>query len=179
MKNLRISLFIFFIVVPFFACSNGSNINPEITEGELAGHIKTLSSDEFGGRAPGTPGGEKAVEYIKQHFEKVGLSPANEGSWYQQVPLVTITLEPETPVTFEGIGEPVTLRNGDKAVMWTMRVQDSVSLENSEMVFVGYGIVAPEYNWNDYEGLDVEGKTVVILVNDPRLRYARYRPFYR
>lgn len=175
MKKLTLFIFTLFVAISFVACSNsGQNINPEITESELAGHIKTLASDEFGGREPGTPGGEKAVEYIKEHFKKIGLEPANGDSWYQDVPLVTITAEPQTSVTFKGLEESVTLHNGGKAVVWTMRVQDSVSLKNSEMVFVGYGITAPEYDWNDYEGLDVKGKTVVILVNDPG--YATQNP---
>ncbi len=167
MKYLSNSLFTLFIAFSLVACGDETDINPEITEAELTEHIKTLSSDEFGGREPGTPGGEKTVEYIKNHFEKAGLQPANDGSWYQEVPLVSITLEPETQVTINGLAEAVTLQHGENTVVWTKRVADSVSLENSELVFVGYGIVAPEYNWNDYEGLDVEGKTVVILVNDP------------
>ncbi len=177
MKKLRPLSIILLVIFTFTACNSEDmqEINPEITEVELAGHIKTLASDEFGGREPGTPGGEKTVEYIKDHFKKVGLEPANDGSWYQKVPLVSITLEPKTPVTIKGLEEePVTLHHGEKTVVWTKRVKDQIKLENSELVFVGYGIVAPEYNWNDYEGLDMEGKTAVILVNDPG--YATQNP---
>ncbi|HET6630601.1 MAG TPA: M28 family metallopeptidase [Woeseiaceae bacterium] len=140
---------------------------PAITADELAEHIKTLSSDEFGGREPSTPGAEKAVEYIAAQFEAAGLEPGIDGGWYQQVPLVSITLDPATTVSIEGLDEPLVLRQGENTVLWTKRVRDQVSLEDSDLVFVGYGVVAPEYDWNDYEGLDVEGKTVVILVNDP------------
>lgn len=138
-----------------------------ITGPELAQHVKMLASDEFGGREPGTPGGAKTVEYIATQFEQAGLSPGYNGSWFQKVPLVSITLEPDTAVTVEGLKEPMTLQNGENTVVWTKRVTDQVSLKDSELVFVGYGVVAPEYNWNDYKGLDVEGKTVVMLVNDP------------
>lgn len=170
MKKISLSLFTFVLVVVFVACStkqDKKSANANITEDELAGHIETLASDGYGGRAPGTPGGEKTVSYIKKHFKKAGLTPANGKSWYQQVPLVKITASPQTQVTFEGLGQPVTFDNGSKAIIWTLQVQNEVSLKSSEMVFVGYGIKAPEYNWNDYKGLDVEGKTVVILVNDP------------
>lgn len=174
MKKLSIFLVALGIAFAMTGCG-GSNldtqsngINPKITEAELAGHIETLASDEFGGRAPGTPGGEKTVRYIKNHFEKVGLQPGNGDSWYQQVPLVTLTLEQKPTITFKGLkNEPVTLKNGSQAIVWTTRIKEKVSLKNSEMVFVGYGVKAPEWNWNDYEGLDVEGKTVVMLVNDP------------
>ncbi|HET6527676.1 MAG TPA: M28 family metallopeptidase [Balneolaceae bacterium] len=168
-------LTVLFIAFSLIACDSSQNqSNPEISESELAEHIKTLASDEFGGREPGTPGGEKTVEYISEQFQEAGLAPANNGSWYQEVPLVSITLEPNTTVMVEGLGQPVTLQHGDNTVVWTKRVTDQVALENSELVFVGYGIVAPEYNWNDYEGLDVQGKTVVILVNDPG--YATQNP---
>lgn len=173
LKSLLLVLFVAFSVI---ACDSSQNLstNPEITESELAEHIKTLASDAFGGREPGTPGAEKTVDYITGQFQKAGLEPANDGSWYQKVPLVSITLDPNTTVRVEGPDQPVTLQHSGKTVVWTKRVTDQVSLENSELVFVGYGIVAPEYNWNDYEGLDAEGKTVVILVNDPG--YATQNP---
>src|SRR5699024_6834241 len=128
---------------------------------------KTLASDEFGGRAPGTPGGKKATNYIKNQFENAGLEPGNDGSWFQQVPLVNIKAASNTSVEVKGLAQPATLQNGENTVVWTTHVKDKVTVENSDLVFVGYGIVAPQYDWNDYEGLDVEGKTVVILVNDP------------
>ncbi len=138
-----------------------------ITGPALEAHIKRLSSDEFQGRAPASPGEEKTVAYITDQFQQAGLEPGNKGSWYQEVPLVSITLDPDTTLVIDGLDEPVELQHGDATVVWTKRVAESVTLEDSEMVFVGYGIVAPEYGWNDYEGVDVEGKTVVMLVNDP------------
>src|SRR5699024_8591373 len=119
----------------FVACSSSSEkAQSDITPKELNEHIKTLASDEYGGRAPGTPGGKKTIEYIKEKFKKVGLQPANGDSWVQEVPLVTITVEQKTPVTFKGLDKPVTLHNSGKAVLWSMRVKDTVKLENSEMV---------------------------------------------
>lgn len=140
---------------------------PAIAEDKLAAHIEILASDEFGGREPSTPGEDKAVEYIAAQFAEAGLEPGYEGSWYQQVPLVSITLDPATTASIDGLAEPLVLRQGEDTVLWTKRVREQVALDDSELVFVGYGVVAPEYDWNDYEGLDVEGKTVVMLVNDP------------
>lgn len=138
-----------------------------ITGSALAAHIRRLASDEFEGRSPASPGEEKTVAYIAEQFEQAGLEPGNDGSWFQEVPLVSITLDPDTTLNIDGLGEPLELQHGEDTVVWTKQVSDSVSLDDSEMVFVGYGIVAPEYDWNDYEGVDVEGKTVVMLVNDP------------
>lgn len=140
---------------------------PAIAGADLARHIRTLASDEFEGRAPATPGGEKTRAYIAGELERLGFEPVGD-SYFQPVPLVESTLDParswlrvRTP---EGEKE---LAYRKDAVFWTKRVAENVDLDASEMVFVGYGVVAPEYEWNDYEGLDVAGKTVVMLVNDP------------
>ncbi|HKK93966.1 MAG TPA: M28 family metallopeptidase [Longimicrobiales bacterium] len=140
-----------------------------ITAAGLEQHIVTLSSDEFGGRGPSSPGGDMTVEYLAEQFADMGLEPGNEGSWYQDVPLVDITADPAT-ASIEvsgGDGPPMDISYADEAVTWTTRVVESVGVEGSDMVFVGYGVVAPEYGWDDYAGVDVEGKTVVMLVNDP------------
>lgn len=129
--------------------------------------IETLASDEFEGRAPSTPGGIKAVEYIENRFSEIGLKPANGDSFRQPVPLMEVTGSNFSDLVISGQGSEITLKYLDDMVVGTYRLQESVSLEDSELVFAGYGIVAPEYDWNDYEGLDVEGKTVVLLVNDP------------
>lgn len=172
MKKVSYSLFTLFLAFSLVACSDGdqknqANSSDDITVSELDNHIKTLASDDYGGRAPGTSGGKKTVNYIKDQFKKAGLEPANNGKWVQKVPLVKIKADSNTSVEVEGLGQPVTLDNGGNAVVWTTHVKDKVNLKNSELVFVGYGIVAPQYGWNDYEDLDVEGKTVVMLVNDP------------
>ncbi len=137
-----------------------------LTDAALHEHISVLASDEFGGRSPSSPGGEKTVAYLIEQFQALGLEPANAGSYTQEVPLVAITSEP-TPMTFATPNGEVSLEVGSEMVAWTRRVIESESVEQSELVFVGYGIIAPEYGWNDYRDLDVEGKTVVMLVNDP------------
>ncbi|MEM9014032.1 MAG: M28 family metallopeptidase [Pseudomonadota bacterium] len=135
-----------------------------INEATLRERIATLASDEFGGRAPATQSGEKTRQYLIDQMKAIGLQPANNGSFEQNVPLIELTAEPNES-SFSVNGTPLVY--GDDIVFWTKRVVDSVSIDDSDMVFVGYGVVAPEYGWNDYEGLDVEGKTVVMLVNDP------------
>jgi Zn-dependent M28 family amino/carboxypeptidase len=140
---------------------------PDITGDDLALHIATLASDELEGRAPATPGGEKARAYIADHYTRLGLKPIGD-SFFQRVPMVEATLNPDT--SYFRINSPAGARDLDykkDIVYWTKRVEESLGFENTEMVFVGYGVIAPEYGWNDYEGVDVKGKTVVMLVNDP------------
>ena len=154
------------------ACSQTSEKNAlrekqGISESSLQKHLTTLSSDAFQGRKPFTEGEVKTVNYLKSQFEAYGLSPGNGGSYFQDVPMVELTAKPSNTMTITGNGQSVTLNVLDDFVAYTERVEDEVSLEGSELVFAGYGVVAPEYDWNDYEGLDVKGKTVVVLVNDP------------
>lgn len=138
-----------------------------ITEAELAEHITVLASDEFSGRAPSSPGEVLTTDYLAAEFVRVGLEPGNGSSYFQDVPLVDITAAPDTRLIVAGSGAPQSFAYADDVVVWTTRVVEESSVAASEMVFVGYGIVAPEYGWNDYEGVDVTGKTVLILVNDP------------
>mgnify|MGYP002619491897 CR=1 FL=1 len=139
----------------------------------LAEYIKTLASDEFQGRAPATAGETKTVAYLEEHFRRIGLKPIDGDSYKQPVSLVQIDPVQVSGMTLSG-ALATTLTYRDEVMAWTTRVVDGVELKDSEMVFVGYGIVAPEYNWNDYEGLDVTGKTVVMFVNDPG--YATQNP---
>jgi Zn-dependent M28 family amino/carboxypeptidase len=134
---------------------------------ELAHDVEILSSDAFEGRFPASPGEEKTIKFLKEEFEKVGLKPGNGDSFFQEVPLVEITASPQTKLVVTEGKKPLEFAYGDDFVGVTLRVQEKVTVENSDMVFVGYGIVAPEYQWDDYEGIDVKGKTVVMLVNDP------------
>jgi len=138
-----------------------------ITAEGLAAQIDTLSSDAFEGRAPSSPGEERTVTYLETEFEKLGLEPGNEGSWVQEVPLVSLTANPDAKLTIQAPDRRFVFDYGSDFMAWTKRVVGIVSVVRSEMVFVGYGVVAPEWGWNDYEGTDVRGKTVVILVNDP------------
>ena len=136
------------------------------TEG-LAASIQVLAHDSLEGRAPGTAGEDRTIRFLTNEFEQLGLVPGNGDSWTQDVPLVSITASPDMVLEISGDEESETLTYKKDFVATTERVVDAISLDDSELVFVGYGIVAPEYGWNDYEGLDAAGKTVVILVNDP------------
>lgn len=130
-------------------------------------NIRILASDEFEGRAPASIGETKTIEHMANQFEQLGLQPGNKGSWYQPATLVSVTADKNMVMSARSEAGKRELSYGQQFMAWTKRVVESSELENSELVFVGYGIVAPEYNWNDYEGLDMAGKTAVILVNDP------------
>lgn len=139
-----------------------------IAEADMRRMISTLADDEFEGRAPATPGGIAASQWIADEMARIGLEPGYEGSYFQPVPLLEVTLDESTSsFDISHDGEPLGLSTNEDVVFWTKRAADEVSLDSSDLVFVGYGVVAPEYGWNDYEGVDVEGKTVVMLVNDP------------
>ena len=134
-----------------------------INKEQLTEHIKTLASDEFEGRAPSSKGEELTLDYLTKQLSAVGFKPGNGDSFLQAVPMVSIEASPEMTLS---IGDK-SYQYGHDMVMGSSRISDFEQLKDSELVFVGYGVNAPEYQWNDYEGLDVEGKTVVILVNDP------------
>ncbi|MEM7610188.1 MAG: M28 family metallopeptidase [Pseudomonadota bacterium] len=129
--------------------------------------VEVLSSDEFAGRAPSSVGEELTVDYLVSQFEAAGAIGGNNGSFVQDVALMSITPTDVSPLNFRNDDVSVVLDIGDDAVVLTSRQVNSVAVTDSEVVFAGYGIVAPEYDWNDYEGIDVAGKTVVLLVNDP------------
>ncbi len=134
-----------------------------ITADKIAPPLNTLASDEFEGRLPTTAGEKKTLDFLVSEFKRLGLEPGNGDSYLQAVELMEITADPDMTMT---IGDH-TFDYKTDMVAGSKREQDVVTLTDSELVFVGYGIHAPEYDWNDYEGLDVAGKTVVILVNDP------------
>ncbi len=138
-----------------------------IDEADIARHVSVLASDEFGGRAPASEGETKTLAYLTEAFQKLGLRPGNGDRFLQEVPLVEITADPDMELVVQGKGKTARFRYLDEFVAGTRRVQENVAVSRSELVFVGYGIVAPEYGWNDYAGIDVQGKTVVMLVNDP------------
>ncbi len=140
---------------------------PTFSVERLRENIKTLSSDEFEGRQPASAGETKTINFLRDKFTEIGLQPGNGDSFFQAVPLVEITADPDINLAISTPKGEIDLAYAEDMMVWTKRVTDSVALENSELVFVGYGIVAPEYDWNDYSDVDVKGKTVVILVNDP------------
>ena len=131
--------------------------------------VRVLSSDEFEGRAPGSPGEELAVNYLVKEFKGLGLAPGNpDGTYIQGVPMVGITSS--TALSFDVGGRTLTPEVLNDFVAATRRVEAHVDVKDSDIVFVGYGVVAPEYGWDDFKGVDVRGKTVVMLVNDPPVR---------
>jgi len=137
-----------------------------ITPDGLLSHIKMLASDEFEGRAPGSKGEELSIKYISDQFKVAGLKPGNpHGSYLQEVPLAGIKSAPNA--SFVAGGTAMTLTYPDDYVASSARLQNEIKVENSDIVFVGYGIVAPEYGWNDYKDVDVRGKTILVLINDP------------
>lgn len=145
-------------------------VAPVISVDTLKEITRTLSDDSFQGRAPATPAEDKTVAYIADRFAKAGLEPGNKGGWYQDVPLVELTPKPGFAITISGGKQPIRLDYKTDQISWSYQVQPKIAVKASDIVFVGYGINAPERGWNDYAGLDVKGKTVLILVNDPDWR---------
>ncbi len=141
---------------------------PELSEQTMKDVVKELSLDSYEGRAPGSVGEEKTVAYLIDRFKKAGLEPGNNGSWTQDVPLVEITAKNVSALSIaDKSGKAMSFAYGSEFVVGSYRETPKTKIDQSEMIFVGHGIVAPEKGWNDYEGLDVKGKTVVIMVNDP------------
>jgi len=133
---------------------------------ELLGHIRRLASDEFEGRAPASRGEELTVNYLVEQFQQFGLKPGNpQGGFIQSVPLMGVTSE--ASMRIEAGGQALSLAMPSEAIATSLRFAPRVQVADSEVVFVGYGVVAPEYGWDDYKGVDVRGKTLVMLVNDP------------
>jgi Zn-dependent M28 family amino/carboxypeptidase len=143
---------------------------PRIESQPILEHIKVLSGDDFQGRLPGTAGEDKTVQYLEKKFAELGLKPGNtDGTYVQKVPLVGLTPREAQPLVVAKGSQKRSFKWSDDYVAFTKHVADTAGLSNSDMVFVGYGVVAPEYNWDDFKGLDVKGKTIVVLVNDPQV----------
>jgi Zn-dependent M28 family amino/carboxypeptidase len=166
---LLLSLFFFASIAPLRAqqAAAGSRVAAALSADVMRGHLEFLADDALEGRAPGTRGGELAQKYIASQFRRLGLEPAGDsGSYYQRVPIISLTPTPTLAVTAPS---SMALKWKEDYVLWSMR-NDSVVSVSGPAVFVGYGIVAPELGWNDYAGLDAKGKIVVALVNDPGLQ---------
>ena len=137
-----------------------------INANDILQHIKVLSADEFEGRGPGTKGEELSVKYLTEQYQRIGLKPGNpDGTYVQKVPLAGFTAQPTA--SFTAGGKKIDLKFPQDYVAISRRFVPESKVENSDMVFVGYGVVAPEYGWDDYKGVDVRGKTIVMLINDP------------
>ena len=141
--------------------------NSLFSDDSLARNIRMLASDEFQGRKPFTEGETKTVNYLKEQFSAMGVEPGNGDSYFQEVPMVNIATQPDSLMQVQSSKGNFTLKGFDDYVIWTEKTDSVISLKNDEVVFAGYGVIAPEYNWNDYAGIDVKGKIVLLLVNDP------------
>ena len=161
------------VSIILMSCSDSLS---DTTDGRLRYWISTLASDEFEGRAPGTEGGQLTKNFISKTFQDLDLEPVN-GNYLLDVPASEITLKDSSYLTMSFRGNDRKMIAGKEVVFWTKQAREYRKIRDSEVVFVGYGIVAPEYNWNDYEGIDVQGKTVVILINDPGFATGKLRLF--
>ena len=160
---MKTTLTSFFTLLLLLSCSE----NLIIKEENLHKHIKILSSDEFEGREPGTKVGEKTKNYIKEHFKSLNLSPVSN-DYLLEVPLSKMVVDlDKSYVSINDKTNIISLLPGKEVVFWTKQVKESLEIHSSDLIFIGYGIVAPEYGWNDYKNIDVKGKTLVMLVNDP------------
>src|SRR5439155_19385945 len=165
-------LFVYLITLTLFtkafaADSEMERLKPAldaITPDGLLAHIKMLSSDEFEGRAPGSKGEELSIKYISDQFKEIGVKPGNpDGTYVQEVPLAGIKSTPSA--SFAAAGQTISLNFPDDYVASSARLQQQIKVNDSEIVFVGYGIVAPEYGWDDYKDVDVRGNTLLFLIN--------------
>ena len=153
-------------VVLFTACApTPSSYKFQVSD--LAPNLITLSSDEFMGRKPFTEGEKKTTSFLESQFKEMGLEPGNGNSYYQDVPMVSIVSRPAQQLVFTGAKGSVVAEGIKDFVIWTQRTDSVQRVEDAELVFAGFGIVAPEYGWNDYKNLDVKGKIVVVMINDP------------
>ena len=158
--------FTLLFVVAAGAASLSAGTLPTLSSASILNRVKVLASDDFEGRAPASPGEEKTVRYLVDEFKKSGLAPGNpNGTYLQNVPMIGITSQPTA--TFSAGGQTFKPTHLIDYVALSKRVTPRVDVNMSEIVFVGYGIVAPEFGWDDYKGIDVRGKTVVMLINDP------------
>ncbi len=172
MARLVVAISLFTVVAELLGCGGIRPMNnlraglQSIRSDDLLKHIKILASDEFEGRAPGSKGEKLTINYLIDQFRKLGLEPGNpNGSYLQKIPLMGLKAEPQA--SFSRGSKIKKLSFPDQYVAISRRLVPQVEILNADMVFVGYGVVAPEYEWDDYKNVDVEGKTIIILVNDP------------
>lgn len=170
---MKYSILLILGVTLLSACNTKPKYDPQagldtFTEAGFETHLKKLSSDEFMGRMPFTEGEKKTLAYLEDEVKKLGLEPGNGSSYLQEVPMAKITTQTDSVMKVKGEKMLMKLSGLKDYVIWTPRTdQEKITLENEELVFAGYGVVAPEYNWNDYAGIDVKGKIVLVIVNDP------------
>lgn len=154
------------------SCENGAkngdtSSTPQLDSTFLVQTIEELSSDEFQGRMPFSEGEKRTLAYLQSQMQAIGLQPGNDGSYFQDVPLVEITGEAAPTMIVKGHGKTLDFEVAEEYVAQSPQVKENISIEDAELVFCGFGIKAPEYNWNDFEGIDMAGKIAVVMVNDP------------
>ncbi|HUS87562.1 MAG TPA: M28 family peptidase [Bacteroidales bacterium] len=166
-------IFIFGSLLAFLcSCATDNDFEASyssINNDDLARYVRTLASDDFMGRAPFTPGEKITVDYLAGELQNLGFDPVFDGSYFQEVPMVEITSIVNNPVIISTGSKEIMLNTPDEIAITSPRISEDIDIEGSEMVFAGFGIEAPEYGWNDFADLEVEGKTIVVLVNDPGL----------
>lgn len=164
----RKSLFLLLLAM-MYGCNRASIVKPGdvIIYSNIEKHVRVLSDDNFRGRMPGSPEEPDIIGYIASQMKEIGLEPANGGSYFQEVPMLKVTGASSPFLVFETPGGRVELEKQTDYVSFTRKMEELITLDASEVVFAGYGIVAPEYGRNDFEGIDVKGKTILVFVNDP------------
>lgn len=167
MKNHLFISSLLITSILYSSCSDFKKAESTINEEDMTRIVTEFASDDFQGRKPFTIGEEKAVAFLEKEYKRIGLEPANNGSYIQEVPMVEVTNIPDKRMKISMWNATIELSYKDDFVAFSKQLVDKISVRNSDMIFAGYGIVAPEYNWNDYGGINVKGKTVVVLVNDP------------
>lgn len=164
----RLLPFVVIFIICLVGCKQENDLQkPQINEATIAAHMAALASDEFQGRKPCSDGENKTVAYLENEMKRIGLLPGNGDKYLQDVALVDISGEMTSDMTVETESETFVLKRGEDFVIHSERTQDSIFLDNSELVFCGYGIQSEKEGWDDYRGMDMKGKTAVILINDP------------
>src|SRR5580693_6296521 len=171
-KRLASRLFLFLVIIFALQSCNHSTQEKKSTSvifnrDSLAQHIIVLASDSFQGRRPFTVGEARTLGYLENQFRSIGLEPGNGISYLQEVPMVEITPHPDSIMKVESAKGSFVLHLTKDYVISTESTDSVISLNKDELIFAGYGVIAPEYNWNDYAGINVKGKVVLVMVNDP------------
>lgn len=155
------------LLIPFLACTGESNLDKFIDGSQIERDIMVLASDSLQGRAPMTIGETRTLAYLEGRMQQIGLEPAFGDSYFQEVPLVEIASKVQNQITISNGRKNLVLEDGKDITLWSSMLKSSLVLKKSDLVFAGFGIDAPEYSWNDFDGMDLTGKTIVVLVNDP------------
>ncbi|MCF0178240.1 MAG: peptidase, partial [Bacteroidales bacterium] len=163
MKKIAITLFMALLCLPSIAQNNKESDMDYFRE-----ITRTLASDEFGGRKPLSEYEPLTINYLAEEFKKLGLKPAYGDSYLQAVKEIsTLSIPEKDRVGIKGTKNSLNLIQGKDIVVWSHRNTDKVEVKNADIVFAGFGIDDPNYNWNDFDGIDVKGKIILAMVNDP------------